>query len=142
MVGAGKSLIGASNAAKSPEAWAARKLGQSIDDSGYTVPQIRARMAQDSQNTLADVGPTLQGRAAAVAAVPGAGQHQITNQLNQRSAAIPERVNSAVRQTLGSGRARSTVEALTRQQEELASPAYQAIRDRGDTWGMDALGPL
>jgi hypothetical protein len=82
--------------------YALRELGWAANADGLSPVAIRQRLTELGPDAMfADLGPNLQGQAAALANMPGEGNQVVRSALDARNAGANGRLGTAIDQTLG-----------------------------------------
>lgn len=99
---AGGAIGGVASALLPKASQEARLLAKGMGRDNITPASIPSRMsALGPDGVLADLGPNMQGQAAAIATIPGRGADTITTALRARQAGANDRIRSQVNDTLG-----------------------------------------
>lgn len=109
----------------------AQNVARALRDDDVPVDQINQRLdALGPDSMLLDLGPNLQSQAGAVASVPGPGQRVVREAVEQRARGNSARVQADVDATIGTGPEVGALrETIVQQQQQAATPLYDAIRD-------------
>lgn len=120
-----------------------RPSGALVDDAGKAIPKQVVRALKSDRiplnevgkrvadigdsGVVADLGNNLRDQAAAIAATPGAGQRAVMDTLSARRTAAPERLTSAIDDTLGAAPIPSYLQRDIKKGQRLLGPQYDDI---------------
>ncbi|PYE98923.1 hypothetical protein C8J35_103524 [Rhizobium sp. PP-F2F-G38] len=104
---------------------------RAMEADGIDAAALRSRLNELGPNgMIADVGPNLQGQAAALANMPGPGQQIMRTALDARHAGANARIGSTIDETLGPNVIPSRVDASIAESQRALSPLYdEAMRN-------------
>lgn len=109
----------------------AQNLARALRDDDVPIDQVNRRLAETGPGAMVmDLGPNLQSQAGAIASVPGPGQRVVRDAVATRSRGAPARVQADVDATIGTSPEIGALrETIVQQQQQAATPLYDAIRD-------------
>ncbi|WP_455918757.1 hypothetical protein [Ensifer canadensis] len=104
------------------------QLAKAIAGDGLDEAAVRSRLdAMGLQAMIADLGPNTQGKAAALAAMPGRGQDIMRSALEARQAGANARIANVVDETMGRNVVPSTIDEGIQANQRVLAPEYQRL---------------
>lgn len=121
-IGAGGSMM------MQPVSQEARILSRGLQASDIAPGSVASRLAAlGPDGVVADLGPTLQGQAAAIATIPGPGAKTVVDALTARSAGANARIRAGVEDALGPAPRLSQVEGEINQARQAVNAQYEPV---------------
>jgi hypothetical protein len=108
--------------------YALDRLGRAVTRDGLDPAMVQARLQElGPEGLIADLGPNLQGQAAALANMPGRANSVVRDALNTRHAGANGRLSSAIDDTLGRNVIPSQVDDALRSGQEVVGWRYEEV---------------
>ncbi|MQW38181.1 hypothetical protein [Sinorhizobium meliloti] len=116
------------------------QLAKAIAGDGLDEAAVRARLdTLGPESMIADLGPNTQGKAAALAAMPGRGQEVMRSALEARHGGANARLAATVDETLGRNVVPSEIERGIEANQQLLSPVYRDAFSQARPYDVTAI---
>ncbi|WP_146258178.1 hypothetical protein [Sinorhizobium medicae] len=116
------------------------QLAKAIAGDGLDEAAVRARLdTLGPESMIADLGPNTQGKAAALAAMPGRGQEVMRSALEARHGGANARLAATVDETLGRNVVPSEIERGIEANQQLLSPVYRDAFSQARPYDITAI---
>lgn len=104
-----------------------KSITSALRDDGIPIAEAGARVrAIGPDGVLADLGPNLRDKAAALATTPGQAQKTVVDAMTARKAAAPRRLTGALNETIGEALVPSYLQRSIRADQRALGPDYDA----------------